>query len=449
MLAVLVDLDEGIRIVSNLIDVDPADVRIGMRVEVAFVDTADGAAVPVFHPAATDERGHERSAFEGSGRDRRDRPDRVLASRGTQRAAARVRVDHRRARRSRASPPRDVDGLVSYTIDPVEETELVRSVGFREIAWSSRVPYGGGGSMGVLLHAASAVVSGAANTVVAYRAVRARSGASRFGAAKTAPSPTSAHSGTTAMQWCMPFGVLTPASWMALNATRYMHDFGVTSADFGRAVVQLRAYAATNPAAWGYQNPITLEDHQESRWIAEPCIRLFDCCQETDGSVAVVITSAERAGDLGTPPVMIAAASGAGLFEQEIASDHYRPQLSVMDGSVALAAPAVRRPGHPRDDIDVAMVYDAFSPILLMQLEALGFCGIGEAKDFVADGNLALDGSLPCNTHGGLIGEGYIHGLNLVLEATRQLRGTAVNQVPDARAVLVSSSRTGAVLVRD
>ena len=88
--------------------------------------------------------------------------------------------------------------------------------------------------------------------------------------------------------------------------------------------------------------------------------------------------------------------------------------------------------GIRRDDIDVAMVYDAFSPILLMQLEALGFCGIGEAKDFVADGNLALDGSLPCNTHGGLIGEGYIHGLNLVLEATRQLRGTAVNQVPDA-----------------
>ena len=146
-------------------------------------------------------------------------------------------------------PADEVDGLVSYTIDPVEETELVRSVGFREIAWSSRVPYGGGGSMGVLLHAASAVVSGAANTVVAYRAVRARSGASRFGAAKTAPSPTSAHSGTTAMQWCMPFGILTPASWMSRNATRYMHDFGVTSTDFGRAVVQLRAYAATNPAA--------------------------------------------------------------------------------------------------------------------------------------------------------------------------------------------------------
>ncbi|HEY8217291.1 MAG TPA: lipid-transfer protein [Acidimicrobiia bacterium] len=340
----------------------------------------------------------------------------------------------------------DVDGIVTYTVDPVEETELVRAVGFREVSWSSRVPYGGGGSMGVLLHAASAVAGGAAEVVVAYRAIRARSGATRFGAAKTAPSPTSAHSGTTAMQWCMPFGLLTPASWMSLNSTRYMHEHGVTSADFGRAVVQLRDYAATNPSAWGYGRPITLADHQESRWIAEPCIRLFDCCQETDGSVALVITSAARAADLAAAPVTVSAASGAGLFEQEIASDHYVPDLSVMESSVALARQLFDGSGVRRDDVDVAMIYDAFSPLLLMQLEGLGFCGRGEAKEFVADGNLALDGALPCNTNGGLIGEGYIHGLNLVTEAVRQLRGTAVNQVTDARTALVSSSRTGAIL---
>jgi acetyl-CoA acetyltransferase len=343
-------------------------------------------------------------------------------------------------------PPAAVDGLVSYTVDPVEETELVRSVGFDEIALSCRVPYGGGGSMGVLLHAASAVASGAATVVVCYRAIRARSGATRFGGAKTAPSPTSGHSGTTAMQWCMPYGVLTPASWMALNSTRYMHEYGVTSADIGRAVVQLREYAATNPNAWGYQRPITLEDHQESRWIVEPCIHLLDCCQETDGSVAVVVTSADRAADLGAVPVRIAAAGGAALFEQEIATDHYRPDLSVMEGSVALAERLFGGFGISRGDIDGAMIYDAFSPILLMQLEALGFCGFGEAKDFIAEGNLALDGSLPTNTNGGLIGEGYIHGLNLVLEATRQLRGTAVNQVLDARTILVTASRTGAIL---
>ena len=343
----------------------------------------------------------------------------------------------------------DVDGIVSYTVDPVEETELVRSVGFQEVVFSSRVPYGGGGSMGTLLHAAAAIDSGAADVVVVYRAVRARSGSSRFGAPKTSPSPTSGHSGTTAMQWCMPYGVLTPASWMALNATRYMHAYGVASEDFGRAVVQLRAYAEANPAAWGYKRPMSLADHQASRWIAEPCIRLLDCCQETDGSVALIITSRERAGDLAEVPVMIGAATTAGLFEQEIASDHYRPDLSVMEGSVALGKRLFDRSGFRRDEIDAAMIYDAFSPILLMQLEALGFCGPGEAKDFVADGNLALDGSLPTNTNGGLIGEGYIHGLNLVLEAVRQLRGTAVNQVREARQVLLTASRTGAILTRD
>jgi acetyl-CoA acetyltransferase len=339
----------------------------------------------------------------------------------------------------------DVDGFVSYTIDPVEETELVRSLGPPLVRWSSRVPYGGGGSQGVLLHAAAAVAGGAANVVVAYRAIKARSGG-RFGRAQVSPRATSAHSGTTSSQWCAPFGVLTPASWMSLNATRYMHTYGATSADFGRAVVQLREYAATNPNAHFYGKPITLDDHQSSRWIAEPSIRLFDCCQETDGAVALVITSIERASD--TPaPVVIAEAATAGLFEEEIASNHYRPNLEVMDGSVALAEQLFGR-DLSRSDIDLAMIYDAFSPILLMQLEALGFCGPGEAKDFIADGNLAPHGKLPCNTNGGLIGEGYIHGLNLTVEAVRQLRGTAVNQLDDPRTALVTASRTGVILQR-
>jgi acetyl-CoA acetyltransferase len=345
--------------------------------------------------------------------------------------------------------PADVDGLVSYTIDPVSETELVRSAGFQEISYSSRVPYGGGGSMGVLLHAASAVASGAADVVVAYRAIKARSGPVRFGAAELPVRSGDAHAGSTAGQWCLPYGVLTPASWMAFNATRYMYQYGATSEDFGRAVVQFREYAATNPQAWGYGRPITLEDHQSSRWIAEPCIHLLDCCQQTDGSVALVVTSRLRAADLPNVPVVIGAAAGAGLFEQEIATDHYRPDLAVMDGSIALARQLFDRFGYRREDMDAAMIYDAFTPIFLMQLEGLGFCPLGGAGEFIAEGNLALDGSLPCNTNGGLIGEGYIHGLNLVLEATRQLRGTAVNQVADPHAILVSSSRTGAILVKD
>jgi len=341
----------------------------------------------------------------------------------------------------------DVDGLVSYTIDPVEETELVRSLGAPETHFSSRVPYGGGGSQGVLLHAATAVVAGAADVVVAYRAVKARSG-ERFGRAGVGSRPSASHSGTTAGQWCMPYGVLTPASWISLNAVRYRHTYGVTNEDFGRAVVQLRAYAAKNPNAHFYKRPITLEEHQDSRWIAEPAIRLFDCCQETDGAVALVITSAERASS-SDRPVRIAAAAGAGVFEEEIASDHYRENLAVMAGSAALAGRLFEDFGIDRSDIDVAMIYDAFSPVLLMQLEALGYCAPGEAKHFVADGHLGLRGQLPCNTNGGLIGEGYIHGLNLTLEAVRQLRGVSCNQVADAATALVCANRTGVVLRRD
>ncbi len=343
-------------------------------------------------------------------------------------------------------PVESVDGLVSYTIDPVEETELVRSVGIPEVRWSSRVPYGGGGSQGVLLHAAAAVAAGVAEVVVAYRAVKARSGA-RVGRAEVSGRASSSHAGTTAGQWCTPYGVLTPASWMALNATRYMHASGATSEDFGRAVVQMRAYAAANPNAHFAGRPITLADHQASRWIAEPCIRLFDCCQETDGAVALVVTGADRAAD-SRAPVAVAAAAGAGVFEEEVASNHYRPDLSVMDSSVALAAQLFDEGGVGRDEIDVAMIYDAFSPILLMQLESLGFCGRGEAKDFVADGHLGPGGRLPCNTNGGLIGGGYIHGLNLTGEAVRQLRGESCNQVGGATTVLVTSSRTGVVLRR-
>lgn len=338
----------------------------------------------------------------------------------------------------------DVDGLVSFTIDPVEETELVRAVGIPEIRFTSRVPWGGGGSQGVIQHAAAAVISGVARTVVAYRAIRSHSG-ERFGAARSAARATSSHSGSTAMQWAMPTGLMTPGSWMAFNATRYMYDYGVTNEDFGQAVVQFRDYASRNPNAYFFERPITLDDHQESRWIAEPSMRLFDCCQTTDGAAAFVVTSSDRGRD--TPaPVLIAAAAAAAPFEEEVASNHYRSDLAKMDSSVSLGQQLFERSGIAREDLDAAMIYDAFTPVFHMQLEGLGFCGFGEAKDFIDDGHIGPSGTLPCNTNGGLIGEGYIHGLNLTLEAVRQLRGESCNQVDDARRVLVAASRTGLVL---
>ena len=168
---------------------------------------------------------------------------------------------------------------------------------------------------------------------------------------------------------------------MSLNAVRYMHAYGATSEDFGRAVVQFRDYAATNPNAHFYKKPITLDDHQSSRWIAEPAIRLFDCCQETDGSVALVITSAERA-SASNEPVFIAASANAGLFEEEIASNHYTPDIAVMDGCAAMASRLFDGYGIKRSDIDVAMIYDAFSPMFFYAARGAGILWSGRGERF-------------------------------------------------------------------
>jgi acetyl-CoA acetyltransferase len=198
----------------------------------------------------------------------------------------------------------------------------------------------------------------------------------------------------------------------------------------------MRAHAATNPQAWFHGRPITLEEHQASRWIAEP-LHLLDCCQESDGGVAVVVTSAERAADLRQRPVGIgAAASGAGR-DQYVMTSYYRDDLTNLQemGVVARQLWGSYRP----DDIDVAILYDHFTPFVLIQLEELGFCGRGEAAAFVAEGRLGLAGSLPTNPHGGQLGEAYIHGMNGINEAVRQLRGTAANQVDDVGTVLVTA----------
>ena len=136
---------------------------------------------------------------------------------------------------------------------------------------------------------------------------------------------------------------------------------------------------------------------------------------------------------------MIEAAAMSAIFESEVATDHYRPDLSVMDTTVHLAHRRFDGFGISRDAIDAAMICDAFSPLLLVQLEALGFCGLGEAKDFIADGNIELGGRLPINTHGGQLGEAYIHGMNGIAEAVRLVRGTSFNQVEGAENIIVTA----------
>jgi acetyl-CoA acetyltransferase len=233
-------------------------------------------------------------------------------------------------------------------------------------------------------------------------------------------------------------GLATPAATVAMAAMRYMHVYGATSADFGAVAVADRKHAATNPAAWFYQRPITLAEHQESRWICEP-LRLLDCCQETDGAVAVVVTGLDHARSLKNPPAVIsAAAQGSGPSQYLMASYYERDLTGLPEmGVVArqLWAQAGVRPG----DIRTAVLYDHFTPYVLMQLEELGFCQRGEARHFVADGTIELGGALPLNPHGGQLGEGYLHGMNGIAEAVRQVRGSAVNQVPGDGPVLVTA----------
>ena len=336
--------------------------------------------------------------------------------------------------------PADVDGLVSFVQDTNDELRLIRSVGIEQVTWASRTPFGGGGAMSTVQHAAAAIVSGAAEVVVIWRAFNERSG-HRFG--QPAQGPTQA-----GMSWHTPFGLDTPAKMYSLWFQGYMHRYGLTNEDFGRYAVVARRHAATNPKAWFYEQPITLDDHQSSRWIVEPIVRLLDCCQESDGGVALVVTSAERARHLAQPPVLVEAAAQSSVLAGDVLFNYYHDDLATFPEASHVADQLWRASGLSPADVDVAMIYENFSPIVFYLLEAYGFCGPGEAKDFIADGQIDLTGSLPVNTHGGLLGEAYIHGVNSIQEAVRQIRRTAVNQVAGAEVALATAGRSAVLLTR-
>src|SRR3954468_12334176 len=213
--------------------------------------------------------------------------------------------------------PSDIDGMVTFDSDPNDELAIIRNVGIPELQWVSRTIRGGAGSGSTLHHAAAAVASGAANYVLVYRAFNERSGR-RFGQPQGAIS-------NPAGNWYMPYGLDTPAKIYSLWFQRYMAKYGLTNADFGRYTVAVRKYAAKNPNAWFYNRPITLDDHQNSRWIVEPILRLLDCCQESDGGVALIVTTAERARDLPNA-VAIEAVDTSHLEGGDIMYNYYHPE---------------------------------------------------------------------------------------------------------------------------
>jgi acetyl-CoA acetyltransferase len=332
--------------------------------------------------------------------------------------------------------PSEVEGMVTFSSDTNPEIEIARSLGIGELTFFSRIHYGGGAACATVQQAAMAVATGIADVVVCYRAFNERSGA-RFGAGVQgrAAMPTAENA---SFAWYAPYGLLTPASWVAMFAQRYLYATGATTESFGHVAVADRRHAATNPAAWFYGKPITLEDHQSSRWIVEP-MRLLDCCQETDGGQAIVVTSVERARDLLTPAVVIEAAAQGSGNQQDMMTSYYRDDMTGLPEMGVVARQLWEMAGIGPEDIQTAVLYDHFTPFVLCQLEELGFCKFGEAKDYVMDGAIEIGGRLPVNTHGGQLGEGYLHGMNGIAEGVRQVRGSSVNQVPDVEHVVVTA----------
>ena len=282
-----------------------------------------------------------------------------------------------------------MDGLVTFSMDNTAEIALARELGLAELRFFSHIGYGGGAACATVQQAVLAVAAGLAEVVVCYRALNERSG-HRFGQVSRAAVAALTSSGVD-NGWHYPMGLGTPAATVAMIARRYMHEYGATSEDFGRVTVADRRHAAVNPDAWFYQRPITLAEHQASRWITEP-LRLLDCCQESDGAVAIVVTSLDRARDLRQRPAVIRAAAQGSGPDQFVMTSYYRDELGLPEMGVVARQLVGRRPVSARRDVRTAVLYDHFTPYVLLQLEELGFCPRGEARHFISGGAIELGG---------------------------------------------------------
>lgn len=328
--------------------------------------------------------------------------------------------------------PSEIDGLTSFSGDANEAPLMQVALGMPRLRLSGMVwGGGGGGTMGSIDLAVSAIAAGQANAVVAYRGL-CQGQSRRFGLHGA---------GRINGNFVDPFGVFAPSQMLALAVRRFMHLYSVTEDQLCEIALNARANANRNRNAVMHGRTLSREEYLASRWIAEP-LRLYDCCLETDGACAVVVTSAERARDLPGEAVDILAVShgsgpdwGSGLL-----AGHNMPDEDYASTNGRyLAAELFAKAGLDPADIDVAQIYDHFSGLVLMALEDYGFCGRGESGEFVASGAIRWpDGKLPLNTSGGQLSEAYVHGMNLVCEGVRQLRGRSTSQVEGASTCLVT-----------
>jgi acetyl-CoA acetyltransferase len=319
--------------------------------------------------------------------------------------------------------PSDVDGMTTFTMDTSDEIELARAVGIGDLNFYSRIPHGGGAATGLVHQAVMAVATGMAECVVCYRSLNGRSG-HRFsgGVSGDIVTADAIHWG-----WYMPSGLLTPASWVAMYTQRYMHLTNCTKDSMFEVAYTARQHGANNPAALFYQQPFDRAEYDAQKKIVDP-FQLYDCCLESDGASAIVITTTERARDLRQPGVVIKGVGQAAGANMEVMTSFYRDEIAAIPSMDIAAQDAYAQSGLSPDDIDAAIIYDAFTSNVHMALESWGFCERGGAHDFIMDGSLRLDGRLPFNTHGGQLSEAYIHGINGIVEAAKLIRGTSVNQ---------------------
>ncbi|GIF52046.1 lipid-transfer protein [Asanoa ferruginea] len=329
----------------------------------------------------------------------------------------------------------DVDAIIDYQVgDSISAVALARLLGIDEFGWVEDVWGGGQHTASILGRAAMLVDSGAAEVVVVYRALNGRTG-KRMGQTTVGLSDE-AH-------FYAQYGLAGPPQLFALSAQRFLHDRGMGADDLAAVAIRMRTHALANPGAL-MREPLDRAAYDASPWVAEP-LRRLDCCQETDGACAIVVTSAERARSGAHPPVTIRAVvrgGGPGSSIQDRATD-----VSALF-SRYIADRLWKSAGMTHRDIDLAQLYDAYTWVVLGQLEDFGFAGHGGSGDLIRGGD-----GVPVNTNGGLLSEGYVHGFNNVVEAVRQLRHEAGDrQVPDAATALVTgfsgSFGSAAVLAR-
>lgn len=328
--------------------------------------------------------------------------------------------------------PAEVDGLTSFSNDSNDAPLMQVALGMKRLRLSGMVwGGGGGGTCGAVSMAVAAIEAGQAEIVVAYRGLCQGQGR-RFGLFGQ---------GRVNGNFVDPFGLFAPSQMLSLAVRRFMHLYPITEEHLCEVALNARANANRNPNAVMYGRPLTREQYLASRWIAEP-LRLYDCCLETDGAAAVVITTRERARDLpGDAVDILAVAHGSGPgWGSGLLSGHNMPTADYAStNGKYLARELFARAGLDPKDIDVAQIYDHFSGLVLMALEDYGFCAPGESGEFVAGGAIRWpDGQLPLNTSGGQLSEAYVHGMNLVIEGVRQIRGHSTSQVADAKTCLVT-----------